>query len=291
MGKQANKLGKGLGAIFQDKGYQEDIPGTETLAPKGIPVSKISPNPFQPRRRFNDDEIIELADTIKSHGLLQPIVVRKHQDAYQIVAGERRFRAIQFLEWTEVEARVFETLSDKQMAEWALIENIQRVELSPMEEATSYQQLINNHGYTHDDLAKRLGKSRSAITNTLRLSKLPEPVQLMVENKQLSAGHARSLLGLENPDLILERAQQIVSDGLSVRETEQLNKKPPKAGNAKKTSGSAHKDPNLIELESQLQYSLGTKVQVHLQKEQGKISIFFSTIEDLNRIQKLITKA
>jgi len=281
MGKKS--LGRGLSAIFDDKGIKEEenLPGAEELKIQEISVQDIDPNPFQPRKHFKEEDIQELAETILEHGVIQPIVLRKFQNRFQVIAGERRLRACQYLGKETIEAKVFQRLSDKQMAEWAIIENIQRVELTAIEEANSYLQLVNQHGYTHDELAKRLGKSRSAITNLIRLTKLPLTVQSWIEEGKLSAGHARSLLSpeIEDPEA---RAREIIENKLNVRQAEQKNKQP------KPGKSEPEKDPNLVQLERDLQYSLGTKVLISEKKGKGKIQIDFNSMDDLNRLQNLI---
>lgn len=284
MGKKS--LGRGLNAIFDDKGIkgEENLPGAEELKIQEISVQNIDPNPFQPRKHFKEQDIQELAETILEHGVIQPIVLRKFQNRFQVIAGERRLRACQFLGKETIEAKVFTRLSDKQMAEWAIIENIQRVELTAIEEANSYLQLVNQHGYTHEELSKRLGKSRSAITNLIRLTKLPLTVQSWIEEGKLSAGHARSLLSpeIEDPEA---RAREIIENKLNVRQAEQKNKKT-NSGTSQKSE--PDKDPNLVQLEQDLQYTLGTKVLISEKKGKGKIQIDFNSMDDLNRLQNLI---
>jgi ParB family chromosome partitioning protein len=277
MGKKSG-LGRRLGNILEDKQNSGmEFPGADDLKISKIKLDQIDTNPFQPRTVFKQEEIEELAASILEHGIIQPIVLRKHAGRYQIIAGERRFRACQFLEQEEIEARVFETLSDRQMAEWALIENIQRVELNPVEEARSFQQLLQDHGYTHDKLAARLGKSRSAISNQVRLLNLPDQVLQWLSEGKLSTGHARSLLSpeIQDPEAV---AQEIIEKGLNVREAEK------KTRPAKKTSTNPQRDPNLEQLEQDLQYSLGTKVSIQEKKGKGKIIVEFTSPEDLNRL-------
>ena len=186
-----------------------------------ISVDLIDPNPFQPRKVFSDDELVELAESIEQHGLIQPIAVRKVGDRYQLISGERRTRASKLAGLPTIKAQVYENLDDKAMAEWALIENIQRVDLNPVEVAKSYQQLIDNHGYTHEDLSKIVSKSRSAITNALRLLKLPAQVLLWIEEGKISGGAARALCSdkIENAE---ELAKRVIDEGLNVRQIEAI---------------------------------------------------------------------
>lgn len=283
MGKKA--LGKGLNSIFNEKLIKDN---DSTLKAERVKLIDIDSNPFQPRKNFDKDEIGALAATIKEHGLIQPISLRKINKRFQIIAGERRFKAYQYLNYIDIDAKIFENISDKQMAEWAIIENIQRVELSPIEEANSYQELVKNHGYSHDDLAIKMGKSRPLITNTLRLLNLPTPVQNLVEKKLLSSSHARSLLTIEDPQKQIELAEKICREGLSVRDVEELRKKSP-SKNSNNLKIPFKKDPHVNELESSLQYALGTKVDVSINsKNKGNLKIHFTSVSDLNRIKDLL---
>jgi len=290
MGKQS--LGRGLSAIFQDHA----LPQAEELSSEGSRINKIriediDPNPFQPRRQFSEDEILELAETIREHGLIQPITVRKHSGRYQIVSGERRTRAAKVAGLTEIEARVHDKLSDKSMMEWAIIENIQRVDLNPMEVALSYQQLLDNHGYTHEDLAKRLGKSRSAITNAVRLLKLPESVQQWVAEGKLSAGAARTLISpdISDPE---KAAREIIEGGLNVRQAES-HTKAKEGGKAKPSKEPPVLDPHYQQIVKDLQYALGTKVRLQGKGKdltKGSILIDYENIQDLARIRDFMAQ-
>ena len=275
-----------------------------------LSVDLIDPNPFQPRTVFSDEELVELAETIEQHGLIQPIVVRKVGDRYQIISGERRTRATKLAGMATIKAQVYENLDDKTMAEWALIENIQRVDLNPVEVAKSYQQLINNHGYTHDDLAKIVGKSRSAITNALRLLKLPEQVLAWIEEGKLNSGAARAICSdkVENAE---ELARRIIEEGLNVRQIEALIR-----GDAPATPNAAadptqagdedqpevHKpeveakpkvelSADMKQFESRLETFFGTKVQLNpsaSNESKGTIVINYYSMDDLTRIQELM---
>ncbi|OIP49066.1 MAG: hypothetical protein AUK31_06150 [Fibrobacteres bacterium CG2_30_45_31] len=294
MGKKSNALGRGLGTIIQDHEVNIEQVITKDENGEALKISKISldlidPNPFQPRHTFNDEDIQELANTIQEHGLIQPITVRKFQGRYQIVSGERRTRASRLAGLTKIEAYVHELLSDKNMGEWALIENIQRVDLNPIEIAQSYQQLIDNHSYTHEDLSKSVGKSRSVITNALRLLKLPESVKTWIQEGKLSSTAARSLLSPEISDPE-KAAREIMEKGLNVREAEKMSKKEKPAKNVDKIS----MDPNLSTFVNKLQEHLGTKIQLQSSKKdysQGKIIIDYYSFEDLTRLQELMAKA
>jgi len=293
MGKKSNALGRGLGTIIQDHEINIEQVITKSENGEELKISKISldlidPNPFQPRHTFNDEDIQELANTIQEHGLIQPITVRKFQGRYQIVSGERRTRASRLAGLTKIEAYVHELLSDKNMGEWALIENIQRVDLNPIEIAQSYQQLIDNHSYTHENLSKSVGKSRSVITNSLRLLKLPEAVKIWIQEGKLSSTAARSLLSPEISDPE-KAAREIMEKGLNVREAEKMSKKEKPAKNVDKISI----DPNLSTFINQLQEHLGTKIKLQSSKKdysQGKIIIDYYSFEDLTRLQELMAK-
>lgn len=274
-------LGKGLEAIFGNLGSEVVDPKTGGPTQE-IELSKISPNPFQPRTEFGPEEIQELANSIREKGLLQPILLRKHHDGYQIVAGERRFRATQLLGKTAIPALVRDHLSDRDMMEMALIENIQRVQLNAIEEAHAYEQLINNCGITHDELATKLGKSRSAITNTLRLLKLDDPLREMIREGKLSAGHGRALLQAE-PKQRMKLAQKIVDDHLNVRKAE-------KSG-TRKEAAKAARNPNTQAFLEKMQLLLGTRVTLKGTEAKGILEIHFMQRGDLEAFAELLERA
>ena len=282
-----------------------------------INVELIDPNPFQPRKVFSDDELVELAESIEQHGLIQAIVVRKVGDRYQLISGERRTRATKLAGLPTIKAQVYENVGDKAMAEWALIENIQRVDLNPVEVARSYQQLIDNHGYTHEDLSKIVSKSRSAITNSLRLLKLPEVVLLWIEEGKISGGAARALCSdkIENPE---EVAKRVIEEGLNVRQIEAIARGEDPAlrqaqgpdessqsaeaeadeqpeVHADKPETPAKPKPELSadmkQFESRLETFFGTKVQLNPSastETKGTIVINYYSMDDLTRIQELM---
>ncbi len=296
MGKKSALGGQGLASIMQSHGYGEpnEIHQDEngnTVRVEKINLELIDPNPYQPRKDFSEEELRELADTIREQGLIQPITVRKFNGRYQIVSGERRTRAARLAGLSTIDAYVHELLSDKQMAEWSLIENIQRVDLNAIEVAKSYEQLINNYGYTHDELSKSVGKSRSAITNSLRLLKLPEQVQAWIMEGKLSQSAARSLLSPEisDPETV---ARDIIEKGMNVRQVENLAKE-----NKKKESESRPEpqdkplDPNIVEFLRKMEEFLGTSVKLQKSNEdasKGKLIIDYYSFEDLTRIQEKI---
>lgn len=284
MGKKA--LGRSMAAIFGDHkvlDQTEDKVREESV--QEIEISLVVPNPYQPRQVFDIEEIQGLANSIQEQGLLTPILVRKRENEYQIVAGERRFRACQLLGLKTIRAGVFDRLSDKKMMEWALIENIQRVQLSAIEEGVAYDQLISHHNYTHDELAKTLGKSRSTVTNTLRLLRLPESVQEFVRTGLLSAGHARSLLSpeIKDPESL---AKQMIETGMNVREAE----KKAKGSTSSNQKKEKWVDPNQKALEDEFRFALGSQVKINFSGRGGFVQINFTDTQDLQRILDLVRK-
>ena len=290
MGKKSISLGRGMGEILRDHSANiENITTEKPSETTKIPINLVDANPFQPRRFFNEESLKELADSIKLHGILEPVLLRKKAERYQIVSGERRVRAARIAGLSEVEARIFDLLSDKTMAEWAIIENIQREDLDPIETASSYQQLLNSHGYTHEDLAERLSKSRTTVTNTLRLLNLPEQVKKWIEEGKLSAGAARSLLSPNIGDPV-QAAKDIIEKGLSVREAELLtqeSKRKKKGGG----TGATTMSPDMRNFLNILQNTFGTKVECKTfgkNSQKGTLIIHYSSYDDLTRIQQAI---
>ena len=210
-------LGKGLNSLFSE----EDAEGGNKTETTTLPLKKIKPNKNQPRKRFDEAELAELSDSIKQNGILQPLLVREKGDHYEIVAGERRFQAAKLAKIEEVPV-VIKSISDEEVFKLALIENLQRSDLSPIEEAQGYKQLIKQENLTQDDLAKVLSKSRSAITNTLRLLDLPIEVQTLMAEGRISAGHARAILSVSGKEGRIKLAQKVIEENLSVRQTENL---------------------------------------------------------------------
>jgi ParB family chromosome partitioning protein len=250
-----------------------------------IPVESISPNPRQPRQDFDEDALAELAYSIKEIGLLQPIVVRRlHGDRYELVMGERRWRASQRAGLAAIPAIVRSTTDDDMLRD-ALLENLHRSQLNPLEEAAAYQQLLDDFSCTHDELAERIGRSRPQITNTLRLLRLPPLVQRRVAAGVLSAGHARALLGLDDGAAQERLAQRIVAEGLSVRSVEEIvaigdGQTPPR----KSKRSPRPVAPRLADIASALSERLDTRVKVDLGRSKGKVTIEFASIDDLERI-------
>ncbi|WP_028784469.1 ParB/RepB/Spo0J family partition protein [Thalassobacillus devorans] len=277
----ARGLGKGLDAFFTDVEN-----GEESI--QEISVKQCRPNPYQPRKRFDSKAIQELQASIEEHGILQPLIVRKSIKGYEIVVGERRYRAAKEAGLDKVPAIVRE-LTDKQMMELALLENLQREDLSPIEEAEAYKQLIDELGITQETLAKRLGKSRSHIANLVRLLSLPDPIIAWINEGKLSMGHGRALLGLKDKEKLVPIAEKIQADIMNVRQVEllitQLNDN--KQKKKEKDRSNKHKDIFLQEQEAVLRDQLGTGVTIHRGKRKGKIEIEFFTDDDLNRILEM----
>jgi len=276
-------LGKGLGALIPEL-EEENLNAQEEVA-----INLIEPNPYQPRKEFSDEKLTELAESIKTHGIIQPLLVREFNAKYQLIAGERRLRAAKMVGLTMVPI-VIRELNEQSMMEIALVENLQREDLNPIEEASAYQRLIDEFKLTQDDIAKKVGKSRPAITNTLRLLNLPQEVQVELANGTLTMGHARALLSLKTSEAQKQAWKQIQEQSLSVREVEELihrlNDIPIVSRETKRVNpkkGST-KDPNVMEIEDQLQQSLGTKVIIKTIGIGGKIEIDYYSGEDFERI-------
>ena len=275
-------LGRGLDALL----FDNSLDGEESASVSSLAIGEIEPNRDQPRQNFDEEALNELASSIAEHGVLQPLIVRPTPDGgYQLVAGERRWRAARIAGLTEVPV-IVKTLTDSEVSVIALIENLQRENLNPMEEAEGIQKLIDEFDFTQEQAAQKLGKSRSALTNTLRLMSLPEKVRDLVSDDFLSQGHARALLGINDKSKICDAADTVISKRLSVRETEKLVK----SINAQSVPGSTriHKrDPFFSEVELSISSSSGRKVSVKEGKKGGKIEIEFFDKEDLQKIANL----
>ncbi len=261
-----------------------------------VAVEAITENPFQPRRDFDDEEIKHLAESIEAQGLLQPVVLRKAGSGYQIISGERRFRALKHLGKDKIPSIVKADVSDVEMLEMALVENIQRENLNDIDVALSYQKLLFDCGLSHQQLSERVGKSRSVITNTLRLLKLPENIGEMVRTRKISSGHARALLSVKSEKEQLTLAEKIVDLNLSVREIEKLSQsevKKEKKKVAKKSTINRERslDPDLLHQEERMRYHFGTDVKINTKgNAKGSIEISYYSQEDLNRILEMLVK-
>lgn len=277
MAKKLGGLGKGLNAIFIENDSENNNSGVT------LKISEIEPNRSQPRKEFDEKALSELAESISEHGLLQPLLVRPLTlGGYEIVAGERRYRACRMAGLTEVPVIIRE-LSESETMELALIENLQREDLTPLEEAMGYEVLMNEHGFTQDEVSKSVGKSRPAIANALRLLKLPEGVKELLKENKISAGHARALLSLENEENMLELAELIVAKDLSVRQTEKLCKK---ASKEKKPETPEKKPSYYSMVELALNEALGRKISISKNKgkEGGVLQIEFYSDEELTEL-------
>jgi ParB family chromosome partitioning protein len=270
-------LGRGLEALIP--GATEGAPD-RTSGAQMLPLEEIGPNPFQPRTRFDDAALQELAASIKASGVLQPVLVRRHADSFQLVAGERRLRAAQIAGLEKIPA-VLKQVDDRQMMELALIENVQREDLNPIDEAKAYKALVTTVGLTHEQLSERIGKQRSSISNALRLLTLPVEVQDMVSRGTLSAGHARALLGLASSGDQLAAARYVVAKGFSVRRTEAF---------VNRRARKPHKKPiinkigEFTEWETKLQQRFSTKVRITAGSKGGAVEFEYYGNDDLERL-------
>ncbi len=286
-------LGKGLGALIP--GADEATGGNGSDSPPDgqsilqISIDSIEPNPHQPRERFDDDSVEELADSIRKKGLLQPINIRRWGSGYQLIAGERRLRASRIVGLETISAIVVDVNSDEEMMELSLIENIQREDLNPVEEARAYRSLIEECFLTQEEVAERVSKDRSTITNTLRLLSLPDIVRDALESGEISAGHARALLGLDDDDARILLCRDIVAKGLSVRRVEALVKEARQGpAPSKPTTRRPPMDPLVADAEEKLRRHLGTAVHINQKGKVGRIEIEFYSMDDLNRILELL---
>ncbi len=285
-GKRTN-LGRGLAALFGEE--NEDYASLDKVrSTKTVPIEHLRPGRYQPRHRFDAETVNALAESIKAQGILQPILVRRVPDRpneFEIVAGERRWRAAQIAKLHEVPVLIRD-LTDAESLELAIVENVQRQDLTPLEEAEGYRRLIDEFQHTQEDLARSLGKSRSHIANTLRLLGLPESIKTLVEEGQLTAGHARALLGCDNAE---ELADRIVRQGLNVRQAEKLvQDAKSSAGTARKSKKPAAeppaKDTDTLALERDLTALLGLKVSINFQGSGGSLTIHYKTLEQLDDV-------
>ncbi len=290
--KKPRGLGRGLSALMAD--VTED--NTRQVAASGarqadlyVAIERVVPNPDQPRRDFTPEQLDDLANSIREKGVIQPLIVRKRgEDSYEIVAGERRWRASQMAQLHEVPV-VVRDYDDTEVLEVAIIENIQRADLNPVEEAMGYRQLMEKFGHTQEKLSGAMGKSRSHIANLMRLLNLPEDVRDMLKSGDLSAGHARALVTSDNAS---ELARKVVKGGLSVRQTEKLAKKPSSLVEQIKTARpKTRKDADTVALEGDLSANLGMKVNVDHQSggESGKISIDYQTLDQLDELCRILS--
>jgi ParB family chromosome partitioning protein len=272
-------LGRGLGALIPQRQEAPEVHATPGLAE--IPISQIQPNPYQPRKTFNEASIEELARSVREHGIVQPLVVTRAGDKYKLIAGERRFRAAQKAGLTTVPALIKEMMQEGDALQIALIENIQREDLNPIEEALAYHQLHDDFQLTQEEISKRVGKERSTVANFLRLLKLPDPVKKLLASGQLSMGHARALLALESPKKQEQLADRVVRKNLNVRQTEMLaSESSPKTAEKKEKE----KDVFTRDAEDKLQRTLRTKVEIDRRRRGGVIHIRYGSEDELIRV-------
>ncbi len=281
------RLGRGLAALIGEI----DNPPAEKQevihADRTVPVEFISPNPHNPRRNFAEAELADLAQSIREHGVVQPVVVRPSQATgrFEIIAGERRWRAAQRAGLSDLPV-IIRDVDDKAALELAIIENVQRTDLNPIEEARGYQQLMDEHNYTQADLGQVIGKSRSHVANTLRLLRLPSEVSDLIVEGALSAGHARTLVNVEDPAGL---ARRIIEEGLSVRQAESLSAGGDSPGKSRRASA-AEKDPDTLSLERLLTDHTGLKVTINHKEKGGDVRIAYRTLEQLDELCRLLQR-
>lgn len=283
-----DRLGKGLGALLGE--YLGEQEGQAEA--RSVPVSSVHPNPFQPRREFDEEELADLAASIKENGLLQPIVVRpagnrRGADRWELVAGERRWRAVTRLGWTDIPA-IIRAVDDRTLLVLALVENLQRSELSALEEARGFQQLVDEFGLSQQEVAEAVGRDRSTVANTLRLLQLPASVRRLVEAGTLTAGHARALLAVTDARRMAELARKAAEDGWSVREIEQRVRRD---GPGRKQTKAKKRDGAERDLEQAMERVLGTQVRIKRTRgsSKGRIEVSFYGAEDFERVFELLT--
>lgn len=283
--KEKRGLGAGLDALFAANGYEEE----ENIEQTTLPIGKVEPRDDQPRVSFDEEELQELADSIAQYGVIQPITVRRLEGGYyQIIAGERRWRAARMAGLTEIPVRVLEA-DDKLTAELALVENLQRSDLNPIEEAKGYQSLMHDYGLTQEETARSVGRSRPAVTNAMRLLNLSPAVLKLVEEGKLSAGHARALLPLEKDDIQLQAAEEVIRSGLSVRKTEALAARLLKQPKQQPQETDEIRVDYAAEVSSQLSKVWGRKVRLTDGRKIGKIEIEYYGAEDREALIELLS--
>jgi ParB family chromosome partitioning protein len=293
---ETKRLGRGLEALLGTVSKEQ---AKAEGALRELPIGSVLPNPYQPRTEINEEALIELTASIEASGLLQPVTVRPRNGKFELIAGERRWRAARRAGLQTIPAIVRPT-EDARSLEQALVENLHREDLSPLEEAAAYQQLVEQFGHTQEEVARRVGKSRSSVANTIRLLHLPPSIQRLLADGQITAGHARALLG--TPDRLFQEslAREVVAEGLTVRDVEERVRaqqgedepaaEPDAAGSAGKDAGpvAAVRPAALLELEELLSARLDTRVQVSMGAKRGRVVVDFATLEDLERIYRVI---
>ncbi len=301
MGVKRGGLGKGLDSLIPDNGKVPESGRKTKVVEKVIEkivekpsevklkINQIEPNREQPRKKFDEQALEELADSIRQFGILQPLIVQEKEKYYEIIAGERRWRAAKLVGLKEIPV-VIRKMSEQEMVEISLIENIQRENLNPIEEAAAYKRLLEEFHLTQEEIAERVAKSRTAVTNSMRLLKLDERVQQMVVDEMLSTGHARALLAVEDPELQFQTANKIYNERLSVREVEKLVKNIGKEKSSKKEKD-FQQEAVFQDLEEKMKVSLGTKVSINRKDDRkGRIEIEYYSMEELERLMEILIK-
>ncbi len=301
MGVKRGGLGKGLDSLIPDNGKVPESGRKTKVVEKVIEkivekpsevklkINQIEPNREQPRKKFDEQALEELADSIRQFGILQPLIVQEKEKYYEIIAGERRWRAAKLVGLKEIPV-VIRKMSEQEMVEISLIENIQRENLNPIEEAAAYKRLLEEFHLTQEEIAERVAKSRTAVTNSMRLLKLDERVQQMVVDEMLSTGHARALLAIEDPELQFQTANKIYNERLSVREVEKLVKNIGKEKSSKKEKN-FQQEAVFQDLEEKMKVSLGTKVSINRKDDKkGRIEIEYYSMEELERLMEILIK-
>ena len=286
------RLGRGLDSLLGTDEGGSEAASLEKADLIHIAVEKVDPNPFQPRRHFDPAEIAALAESVKQHGMLQPIIVRAVGDRYQLIAGERRLRASIEGRLATLPARVM-VLDDRKVSELAMVENLQREDLNALEKAVAFRNYLSQYGGTQEELAGRLGLDRSTISNLIRLLDLPEEIQSAVMKKAITQGHARALLGLPDPESMVAACKQVIAESLTVRQTEALVATgiptPSKARIRKDPAEAATRPPHFVELEEHLKVRFGTPVAVrHKNNDRGQIVIEYNSKDEYDRVSQLI---
>jgi ParB family chromosome partitioning protein len=288
MTNEKRRLGRGLGALIGEAGGEV----ATGVAATEVGIDRIDQNPNQPRKTFDEDELAALSESIKNHGVLQPVVVRQVGERFQLVAGERRLRAAQSIGAAVIPVRIVD-FNDQQVMEAALAENIQRSDLNPIEKAHGFREYLSRWDITHEDLAGRLGLDRSTVTNLVRLLDLPDAVQSAVRVGQISAGHARALLSVTDPQRQESLCKEIIAKGLSVRATETMTKEQKAEAPAERAARpNPEKTSHVQSLEEELQRGLSTRVEIRLKsKEKGQIILAFESNDDFERLLEVLRKA
>jgi ParB family chromosome partitioning protein len=284
--RQRRALGKGLSALLPNKPIAPPPASTEPAARVAtIPISQIEPNPLQPRTSFDSGRMQELANSIETNGIIQPLIVRRKADHYELIAGERRLRAAKLAGLADVPA-IVQDYADGKILEIALIENVQREDLNPIETAQALERLAREMGLSHEEIATRTGKDRTTITNLIRLLRLPADVQLLLAERRINMGHARAILGLATPELQTQLADKAAAQGYSVRQVERLVKK---VNEPREPSETPFEDPNIKAAIRELESALGTRVRiVEKTNQHGRIEIEYYSQEELQRVYEHI---